>query len=123
MTDKQMVKVRKNAYKYYDEIVFEHDDWSKRDITLSSFHAGAEYVLKNKHELRKDTVNSLAEFLVMEDALNAFIDNVLKQRGHDHLLYILECGSIRSAFDWEKTLQGYNYWCELSREYIELLEK
>jgi hypothetical protein len=123
MTDKQLEKVRRNAYKYYDEVIYENPDWSNRDIALSSFQAGADYALRNKYELRKDTVNSLAEFLVMEDALNAFIDNVLKQRGHDHLLYILECGSISSAFDWEKTLQGYNYWCELSREYIELLEK
>lgn len=122
MTNKQMDKVRKNAYKYYDEIIYENQDWSKRDISLSSFYAGAEYVLKNKNELRKETVNSLAEFLVMRDALYTFIDNVFEQRGHEHLLYVLG-DTISSAFDWIKTPQGYDYWKKLSREYNELLEK
>lgn len=122
MTNKQMDKVRKNAYKHYDEVIFENQDWSKRDIALSSFQAGAEYVLKNKDALRKETVNSLAEFLVMKDALYAFIDNVLEQRGHEHLLYALG-DTIGAAFEWSKTPQGYDYWHELNREYIGLLEK
>lgn len=122
MTDKQMEKVRKNAYKFYDNVVYEHQDWNRRDIAISSFYAGADYVLKNKNELRKDTVDSLAEFLVMRDALYAFINNVFEQRGHEHLLYALDC-NIDSAFRWSETPQGYDYWCELSREYNKLSEK
>lgn len=122
MTDKQMEKVRKNAYKFYDNVVYERKDLNKRDIALSSFYAGAEYVLKNKNELSKDTVDSLAEFLVMRDALYKFINNVLEQRGHEHLLYALDC-DIDSAFKWSETPQGYDYWYELSREYNKLSKK
>lgn len=119
MTDKQMEKVCKNAYKFYDNVVYENQDWNKFDIVRESFKAGVEYVLKNKYEFRKDTVDSLAEFLVMRGALNAFIENVLTQRGHKDLLYTLG-DSINGAFTWGSTPQGYDYWYELHREYNEL---
>jgi hypothetical protein len=117
MTDKQETKVRKNAYKYYDEIVFENQDWSKRRISLSSFYAGADYVLKNKHELQE--VTCLAEFLARKGALIEFMENVLKQRVGFPIEEISSAlgDKISVAFAWGDTPQGFEYWRELAEEF------
>jgi hypothetical protein len=117
MTDKQETKVRKNAYKYYDEIVFENQDWSKREISLSSFYAGADYVLKNKHELQE--VRCLAEFLARKGILIEFITNVCAFSNECSINYIertLE-GTICEAFSWSDSPQGFDYWSKINDEY------
>lgn len=117
MTDKQMEKVRRKAYKYYDEVIYENPNWSNRDIALSSFYAGAEYVLKNKHELQ--TTTCLAEFLVRKGILIEFIANVCKSRS-ELSIDVIKCalnGDICSAFSWGGTPQGFDYWANISREY------
>lgn len=117
MTDKQMDKVRKNAYKYYDEIVFENQDWSKRDIALSSFYAGADYVLKNKHELQE--ASCLAEFLARKGILIEFIKNVGAFANDYSITYIERAleGTICEAFSWSDSPQGFEYWSKISDEY------
>ena len=63
MTDKQEIKVRKNAYKFYDEVIFENLDWSRHDIATASFVAGAEYALANKHDELKEQSREIIKFL------------------------------------------------------------
>lgn len=117
MTGKQMKKVRKNAYKFYDEVIFEGENWGKREISLSSFCAGADYVLKNKRELQE--VTCLAEFLARKGALIEFMENVLKHRVGSPIKEIsLALGDqISSSFAWGDTPQGFEYWQELAEEF------
>lgn len=116
MTDKQMKKVRKNAYKFYDEVIFEGENWSNREISLSSFCAGADYVLQNKRELQE--VTCLAEFLARKGVLIEFLENVLKQRGGSPIEEIsLALDQLSAAFAWGETPQGFKYWRELAEEF------
>lgn len=128
MTDKQMVKVRRNAYKYYDEVIFEHDDWNKRDITLFSFQAGADYVLKNKHELKEEQSNAkpnLVQFLKDNGAYEMFWDNLANQRTGELFINYLKNDfgtiyTISEAFTWSNTQEGINFWCELNEKWQKL---
>lgn len=125
MTDKQMVKVRRNAYKYYDEVIFEHDDWNKRDITLFSFQAGADYVLKNKHELKEEQSNAkpnIVQFLKDNGVYEMFFANLLKQKQEEVLcLYFSRCfyeyNAISAAFTWEETPERHTFWEEISERW------
>lgn len=117
MTDKQMGKVRKNAYKYYDEVIYMNQDWSKRDISLLSFYAGADYVLKNKHEPQE--VTCLAEFLARKGILIEFIKNTCAFSNDYSITYIERAleGMICEAFSWSDSPQGFDYWSKISDEY------
>ena len=120
MTDKQEKQVRKNAYKYYDEVIYESKDWNVRYIALSSFQAGAEYVLKNKHEMQE--VTCLAEFLARKGVLIEFLDNVLEKRCSAPIDAISSAlgDRITYAFAWGDTPQGFEYWRELAEEFEKL---
>lgn len=129
MTDKQMVKVRRNAYKFYDEIVFENDDWNKRDITLFSFQAGADYVLKNKHLLKEEEQSNakpnLVQFLKDNGAYEMFLDNLANQRTGELFINYLKNDfgtiyTISEAFAWSNTQEGVNFWYELSEKWQKL---
>ena len=128
MTDKQMVKVRSNAYKFYDEIVFENNDWNKRDISLFSFQAGADYVLKNKHLLKEEESNAKpnpVQFLKDNGAYEMFWDNLANQNTGELFMNYLKNDfgtiyTISKAFAWSNTQEGVNFWCELSKKWQKL---
>jgi hypothetical protein len=122
MTSKQMDKVRKNAYKYYDEIVFENQDWSKREILLSSFYAGADYVLKNKHDELKEQSNSIIKFLKDNGVYEMFWDNLANQKTQEEIISYLKNYfgtpyAFTEAFVWSKTPEGIDFWCDLSEKW------
>jgi hypothetical protein len=127
MTEKQMVNVRRNAYKYYDEIVFENDDWTKREVTLFSFQAGADYVLKNKHELKEEEQSNakpnIVQFLKDNGAYEMFLDNLANQRPGGLFIEYLknDLGTIHTiseAFAWNNTQEGINFWLELNGKWL-----
>jgi hypothetical protein len=126
MTDKQEMKVRRNAYKYYDEVIYEHRDWNKRDIALASFQAGADYVLKNKHEFKEEQSNAkpnIVQFLKDNGAYEMFLDNLANQRPGELFIEYLKNDfgtiyTISEAFSWSNTQEGINFWYELSEKWI-----
>jgi hypothetical protein len=126
MTDKQEMKVRRNAYKYYDEVIYEHRDWNKRDIALASFQAGADYVLKNKHEFKEEQSNAkpnIVQFLKDNGAYEMFLDNLANQRPGELFIEYLKNDfgtiyTISEAFAWNNTQEGINFWHELGEKWI-----
>jgi hypothetical protein len=128
MTDKQEMKVRRNAYKFYDEVIYEHRDWNKRDIALASFQAGADYVLKNKHELKEEQSNAkpnIVQFLKDNGAYEMFFANLLnykqeKDLGKYFLSDFFSINAISAAFIWSETPEGKDLWCELGAKWRQL---
>jgi hypothetical protein len=119
MTERQEMKVRRNAYKYYDEVIYSNRDWNMRDITLSSFYAGAEYALKNKHDELKEESHGIVRFLKDNGVYDVFFANLLKQKQGDDLYQYFLLGfntsaAISSAFIWINTPEGNDFWEELS---------
>lgn len=119
MTDKQIVKVRRNAYKHYDDVIYENQDWSKRDITLSSFYAGAEYALANKHDELKEESHDIVRFLKDNGVYDRFFENLLNHKQGDDLYNYFLLGfhtstAISAAFIWSNTPEGHDFWDELS---------
>ena len=128
MTGKQEMRVRSKAYKFYDEVIFENLDWSKRDIATASFVAGAEYALKNKYdELKEDAEKknekpNIVQFLKDNGVYEVFFENLFKQKqGRDLSNYFLfgfsNYNAISSAFTWDDTPEGDTFWRELSEEW------
>ena len=119
MTERQEMKVRKNAYKFYDDVIYENQDWSKCDITLSSFYAGADYALKNKHDELKEDSHDIVKFLKDNGVYESFFTNLLnKKQGDDLCRYFLlgfhTIEAISAAFIWSETPEGHDFWEELS---------
>lgn len=123
MTEKQERKIRREAYKFYDEQIFANTDLCKHDIAQIAFYAGAEYILKNKKEFGDTAIHPtteagfLLEFLAKRDALVPYIENIFAQRPHELIDMLKECSSINSAFSWAGTPQGHDYWHELHNEF------
>lgn len=124
MTEKQERKIRREAYKFYDEQIYEDTNLFKHDIAQIAFYAGAEYILKNKHEFGNTTIRPtteaglLLEFLAKRDALVPYIENIFAKRPHQLIDILKECSSINSAFSWIDTPQGHDYWHELHNEFL-----
>lgn len=121
MTHKQEVKVRKNAYKYFDEVIYENQDWDKCDIAISSFCAGAEYALKNKYDELKHDVEekndkpNIVQFLKDNGVYDMFFANLLNNKqGEDLNFYFFShfstVSAIMAAFTWTETPEGYRFW-------------
>lgn len=124
MTDKQERQVRRNAYKYYDNVVYENQDWSRRDIATSSFYAGAEYALKNKYDELKDGKPNIVQFLKDKGVCEMFYANLLHQKqGEDLRKYLsygfFEYNAISAAFTWSDTPEGHTFWSEISKSFNE----
>ena len=122
MTDKQEMRVRSKAYKYYDEVIYENQDWSMRDIALSSFYAGAEYALKNKYDELRNGRPNIVQFLKDNGVYEVFFENLFKQKqGRDLSDYFLfgfsNYNAISSAFTWSNTPEGHTFWSEISEEF------
>lgn len=128
MTDKQLLKVRRNAYKYYDEVIFEHDDWNKRDIAIFSFQSGADYALKNKYDELKDDADkkndkpNIVQFLRDNRVYERFIVNLLNHKQGEDLSYYLLThlfgfNAISGAFIWSETPEGPDFWEEISSKW------
>ena len=122
MTDKQEMRVRSKAYKYYDEVIYENQDWSMRDIALSSFYAGAEYALKNKYDELRNGRPNIVQFLKDNGVYEVFFENLFKQKqGMDLSDYFLfdfsNYNAISSAFTWDNTPEGHTFWLEISEEF------
>ena len=128
MTVKQEMRVRSKAYKYYDEVIYENQDWSMRDIALSSFYAGAEYALKNKYdELKEDAEKknekpNIVQFLKDSGVYEMFFANLLNKKQGDSLSqyflsYFFNDNAISGAFLWDDTPEGDAFWRELSEEW------
>ena len=122
MTDKQEMRVRSKAYKYYDEVIYENQDWSMRDIALSSFYAGAEYALKNKYDELRNGRPNIVQFLKDNGVYEVFFENLFKQKqGRDLSDYFLfgfsNYNAISSAFTWGNTPEGHTFWSEISEEF------
>lgn len=129
MTDKQLEKVRRNAYKYYDEVIYENQNWDKCDITLSAFYAGAEYALKNKYdELKDDTEKkndkpNIVQFLKDRGVYEMFFTHLLNEREGKRLneyfeFAFFDTNAISSAFVWVKTPEGHTFWSEISDKWL-----
>lgn len=119
MTEKQEMQVRRKAYKFYDEVIYENQDWSKRDITLSSFQAGAEYALKNKHDELKEQSRDIVRFLKDNGVYDVFFTNLFNEKQGDDLCMYFSLGfhtrdAISAAFIWSSTPEGHDFWEELS---------
>lgn len=123
MTTKQELKVRRNAYKFYDEVIYEHTDWSKLEITNASFCAGAEYALKNKSELKDDAKKkekpNIVQFLKDNGACEMFFKNLLDRKQEEDLIDYLSFKfftsiAISAAFIWHNTPEGQEFWGDLS---------
>ena len=122
MTCKQEMRVRSKAYKYYDEVIYENQDWSMRDIALSSFYAGAEYALKNKYDELRNGRPNIIQFLKDNGVYDVFFENLFKQKqGRDLSNYFLfgfsNYNAILSAFTWGNTPEGHTFWSEISEEF------
>lgn len=125
MTDKQKEKVRNKAYKYYDEIVFENPNWSKRDIAILSFQAGAKYALANKHDELKEQSCDIVQFLKDNGAYEKFLDNLAGKRSKEEIIdffrqdfgqnYCINC-----AFAWASTPEGHRFWSEINAKWMSL---
>jgi hypothetical protein len=126
MTDKQEMKVRRNAYKYYDEVIYEQRDWNKRDIALASFQAGADYVLKNKHEFKEEQSNAkpnIVQFLKDNGVYEMFFTHLLNEREGERLneyfeFAFFDTNAISSAFVWGETPEGHTFWSEISNKWL-----
>lgn len=122
MTEKQEMQVRRNAYKFYDDVIYENQDWSKRDITLSSFQAGAEYALKNKHDELKEQSRDIVHFLKDNGVYDVFFANLLNHKQGDDLSiyfssYFFTSLAISGAFVWSETPEGHDLWEEISSKW------
>lgn len=125
MTDKQMVKVQRNAYKFYDEVIYENKDWSKYDIALSAFQAGADYALKNKYdELKEDAEKkngkpNIVQFLKDKGVYEEFFANLLNYKQGENLSkyflsHFFNVNAISGAFIWGETPEEHDFWEEIS---------
>jgi hypothetical protein len=128
MTERQEMKVRRNAYKFYDEVIYNRQDLGKRDISLLSFQAGADYALKNKYDelkeypKKKNDKPNIVQFLKDNGVNEAFWDNFYNQNTLEQTRYYLKhhlCTTIAisEAFSWSRTQEGIDFWCELSKKW------
>lgn len=126
MTTKQERLVHRNAYKFYDNVVYENPDWSKRNIAIASFNAGAKYTLENKHdELKANGKPNIVEFLKDNGVYEMFFANLFnhfQNREEDLRQYFLSnffaYNAISSAFLWDRTPEGQTFWSEISDRWI-----
>lgn len=128
MTREQENKVRRNAYKFYDEIVFENDGWSNYDIAVSAFYAGAEYALKNKYDELKDDAEkkndkpNIVQFLKDNGVYEMFFANLLNKKQREDLSqyflsHFFNVNAISGAFVWSETEEGHAFWSEISEKW------
>lgn len=125
MTHRQLMKVRCRAFKFFDNVVYENQDWNKRDIALKSFQAGAEYALENKYdELKEDAEKksdrpNIVQFLKDNGVYEMFFANLLNRKQGEELgRYFLQAffasNAILCAFTWSGTPEGHYFWEEIS---------
>lgn len=75
----------------------------------------------------KYTIKIFLRFLRKHKCYNSYIFNVKQNRNvenvKDFLSYCRSRRFVRAAFRWSSSMEGHNYWNEISREWVKYAEK